>query len=161
LGWVVIGKFGRPHGIKGWITVISFTELRENILNYQPWYVNGIKLDIINNIINNKHMLVQIKDHVTLDLAAKFTNIEIVVPNDTLPILPNNQYYWHQLLDMQVINTNNEFLGQVIEIIPTGTHDVLVISGEQRYLIPYLPDQFILKVDLNNKVITTNWERDF
>ena len=36
--WVVIGKFGRPHGIKGFINVNSFTEPKENLLQYPSWH---------------------------------------------------------------------------------------------------------------------------
>ena len=37
--WVVVGRFGRAHGIKGFITVHSFTEPRDNILRYTDWHV--------------------------------------------------------------------------------------------------------------------------
>ena len=36
--WIVIGRFGRPHGIKGFVTVHSFTEPRDNILRYTDWH---------------------------------------------------------------------------------------------------------------------------
>ena len=42
--WIVVGKFGRPNGIKGMITVISSTEPRDKILQYPDWHVkrNGL-----------------------------------------------------------------------------------------------------------------------
>jgi hypothetical protein len=40
--WIVIGRFGRPQGLKGFIRVISFTEPQQNIVSYKSWY---IKLD--------------------------------------------------------------------------------------------------------------------
>ena len=39
--WLVIGQFGKPHGIKGEITVISFTEHKEDIFKYVNWHVQN------------------------------------------------------------------------------------------------------------------------
>ena len=37
--WVIVGRFGRPHGIKGFVSVYSFTEPNDNILSYSDWHV--------------------------------------------------------------------------------------------------------------------------
>ena len=39
--WVLVGSVGRPHGIKGWIKINSYTEPLSNILIYQPWYLSA------------------------------------------------------------------------------------------------------------------------
>ncbi len=46
---------------------------------------------------------------------------------------------------MQVINQQGQSFGKVTEIMPTGANDVLVVEGEKRYLIPYLPGQFVIR----------------
>ena len=46
---VVIGKLGRPYGVRGWLALQSFTEPRENILAYQPWRIQtGQNSDWVN-----------------------------------------------------------------------------------------------------------------
>jgi 16S rRNA processing protein RimM len=37
---IVIGRFGKTHGVKGWLRIISFTEPQENIINFLPWLIN-------------------------------------------------------------------------------------------------------------------------
>lgn len=161
--WVVVGRFGRPHGVKGLISVISFTEPRENILNYVDWHtcvknhLEPLTLDRVE--VTNKSILVQIHSHQTREQVACLTNIEIAVHREQLPPLKQGEYYWHQLIGMQVVNQAGMLLGTVTEIMPTGSNDVLVVTGERRHLIPYLPGQFIMAMDQDT--ITVDWNVEF
>ena len=91
---------------------------------------------------------------------AALTNQNIMVKSSQLPILPDGEYYWHQLLNLKVINQDQKHLGVVTEIIPTGSNDVLVVRGDKQYLIPYLPEHFIMKIDLANNEIHVEWDLD-
>ncbi|AHE66037.1 ribosome maturation factor RimM [Legionella oakridgensis] len=163
--WVIVGKFGRPHGVKGLITVISFTEPRENILHYTPWYI-GTKegwqpLTLQRADINNKLILAQLECCHDREQAAHLTNTEIAVRRAQFPELKAGEYYWHQLIGMDVINLQGITLGTISEIMPTGSNDVLVISGQKRFLIPYLPGHYVLEIDDQKNLITVDWDVDF
>jgi 16S rRNA processing protein RimM len=163
--WIIIGRFGRPHGIKGFVTVHSYTEPRDNILKYVDWHA------LLNNkwqaIVPlraealNKSIIVQIEGYPERELVAQLTNIEIAVQQKQLEKLKPGEYYWHQLIGLNVFNQQGESFGQVIEIIPTGANDVLVVKGNKKHLIPYLPGQFILDIDLQQQKITVDWDLDF
>ncbi|WP_133128733.1 ribosome maturation factor RimM [Legionella nagasakiensis] len=163
--WVIVGKFGRPHGIKGLITVISFTEPRENIIHYMPWHTQTKKgwqplaLEYVD--VNNKLILAQLECCHDREQAAHLTNVDIAVRRAQLPELEAGEYYWHQLIGMNVINRQGIILGMVSEIMPTGSNDVLVVSGQRRFLIPYLPGDYILEVDNQKNLITVDWDADF
>jgi 16S rRNA processing protein RimM len=163
--WIIVGRFGRPHGVRGLITVISFTEPRDNILRYAPWYVHShdswqvVKLLRVD--ITNKSILAQIENYNAREQAALLTNVEIAIKQEQLPELENGEYYWHQLVGMKVVNSQGIDLGAVKEIMPTGANDVLVVEGEKRYLIPYLLKQIILRVDGQQRLITVDWDKDF
>ncbi len=163
--WVVIGKFGRPQGLTGFVRVFSFTDPKDNIFDYINWHAK------INHVIqeikpvtlqkNNKFDLVKIAGFESREQAAALTNIEIVIEESQLPTLPENEYYWHELIGMNVQNDQGINLGAVKEMLETGANDVVVVEGEKRYLIPYICDDFILNVDSNNKLITVNWDPEF
>lgn len=163
--WVVVGRFGRPHGLKGFVTVISFTEPRENVLHYTDWhaYIGHLwqPLNVIHTEVNNKFILAQIEGYQEREDVGRLTNIDIGVNQEQLPTLQQGEYYWHQLEGMQVMNPQGLLLGKVTEIMPTGANDVLVVVGEKRHLIPYLPDRTILGVDDVNRIITVDWDVDF
>ncbi|MBI2786212.1 MAG: ribosome maturation factor RimM [Legionella longbeachae] len=163
--WIVIARFGRPHGIKGFVTVHSFTEPRENVLNYADWHAcmnnKWQPIKLLHAEVQNKSIIVQVEGYPDRELVAQLTNIEIAVQQAQLKNLAPGEYYWHQLIGMNVTNQKGELLGKVVEIIPTGANDVLVVEGNKRYLIPYLPDQFILEINPDQQVITVDWDVDF
>lgn len=156
--WVYIGKFGKVHGIKGNIRIYSFTEPMENFVAYKPKYICSAgkwqEIEFESLIVKDKFILAKVKGCDIREDAEKLTNAEIAIKKEQLPKL-EDEYYWHELVGMQVKTTQNELLGKVIEILPTGSNDVLVIEGNKRHLIPYRPE-FIVNIKDGN--ITVDWE---
>jgi len=165
LAWLVVGRFGRPHGIKGFITVHSFTEPRDNILQYTNWHAvlkqQRQPLDLLQIETNDKGILVQVAGYPEREQVANLTNLDIAVSAVQLPSLQPGDYYWHELIGMEVISAQGSTLGKVIEILSTGSNDVLVIEGIKRHLIPYLPGRFVLEVNKEQKLIKVDWDMDF
>ncbi|KTC77826.1 ribosome maturation factor RimM [Legionella brunensis] len=165
IDWLVIGRFGRPHGIKGFVTVHSFTEPRDNILRYTDWHVYINKqwqpLKLLRVEMNEKSILAQIDGYSEREQVAALTHVEIAVDRKQLPPLKEGEYYWHELIGMQVVNQQGMLLGSVAEIMPTGANDVLVVEGEKRHLIPYLPGQFVSDINSSQRIITVDWDADF
>lgn len=163
--WIVIGRFGRPHGLKGFVTVHSFTEPRDNILRYTDWhaYINKQwqALKLLRVEMNEKSILAQLEGYNEREQAATLSNIEIAVSREQLPPLKEGEYYWHDLVGMQVVNQQGILLGTIKEIMPTGSNDVLVVEGDKRHLIPYLPGQFVFDINPSQRVITVDWDVDF
>ncbi len=163
--WVVIGRFGRPHGIKGYITVLSFTEPRENMLHYTDWNVcikeQWLPLKILSTEVNNKFILVQVDGYAEREQVACLTNSDIAVKRAQLPTLSPGEYYWHQLVGMQVVTQQGKLLGNVTEVMATGANDVLVVLGERRHLVPYILDDCVISINDAQRLITVNWDPDF
>jgi 16S rRNA processing protein RimM len=163
--WVVIGRFGRPHGLKGFITLQSFTDPQDNILHYTNWHIflknTWQPVKILSTEVHNKAITVKIAGYPERELVACLTNVEIAVQKDQLAQLKPGEYYWHQLIGMHVVNQEGDSFGTVTEIMPTGANDVLVVQGEKRYLIPYLPGQFIIEINDSQQMITVDWDVDF
>ncbi|KTC65277.1 16S rRNA processing protein RimM (plasmid) [Legionella adelaidensis] len=163
--WIVVGRFGRPHGIKGLVSVISFTEPRENILRYLPWHVRKANQWLAINVqhveAGSKTILARVEGYSEREEVAALTNLEIGIQAERLPPLKAGEYYWHQLIDMQVVNKEGISLGKIVEIMPTGANDVLVVVGEKRYLIPFLQDMYVLGVNETTRIITVDWDADF
>lgn len=163
--WVIVGRFGRPHGVKGFITVNSFTEPRENILRYTDWHGFISKqwqpLTLSHVEVNNKSILAKVEGYGEREQVTALTNVDIAIRREALPELSPGEFYWYELLGMSVTNLDGKNLGSVVEIMPTGANDVLVIDGEKRHLIPYVPEIFIRSVDKSKRIITVDWDEDF
>ncbi len=71
-----------------------------------------------------------------------------LVSEDDLPPLEEGEYYWFQLVGMEVVSESGEVVGTIREIMETGGHDVYVVdrlSGEE-VLIPAVKE-FVLNID--------------
>jgi 16S rRNA processing protein RimM len=163
--WVVLGTFGRPQGVKGLIRVVSFTEPRENILDYPAWFIQKhdvwYEVEREHDTVTSKHLLTQVKGYSTREQLAELTNTFIAVPQKKLPLLDEGTFYWHQLVGMRVIHETGEELGVVDSVFATGSNDVLVVLGDKRRLIPYLLGDIIQEVNKERREITVCWDLDF
>lgn len=168
---LVLGQIGKPHGVKGWLRLKSFTSPPENILEYpqigaeigQRW--QGLEIDQFRQQPNG--LVVHFKGFDDPDTAGQLTGIEVSVVSNELPALKTGDYYWHQLEGLKVINQQSQLFGQVEKLLETGANDVLVvvptedsIDNRQR-LIPYLAGSVIEQVDLESKIVRVNWEADY
>jgi 16S rRNA processing protein RimM len=169
----VMGRFGAVYGIKGWLKVFSETEDPESLFTYSPWFFKHkggqwreVKLE--NYRRHSDAFIVKIEGIDVREEAQAFTGAEIGILGSSLPPLPENVYRWRDLIGLKVVNKQDYCLGHVKSLMDLGSNDVLVVKPEindvyemNERLIPYVTEQYILKVDLENKVILVDWEPDF
>ena len=158
---VVVGRFGKVHGIKGFIQVHSFTEPRENIFDYMPWHLtikkNWCQIKIHDQKIAGEKFLVQIENYISREEVGCLTNMDIAVPRSILPDI-DNQFYHHDLIGMSVYNTKHELLGKIVEIFSTGAHDILDVHGDKQYLIPFVNDVYVKSINAQDAEIIVDWD---
>lgn len=134
----------------------------ENFIEYEPKYIcinnQWQKITFKKLVPKDKYFLALLESYNTREEVSDLTNVEIAIKEEQLPKLDPKEYYWHQLIGLKVINKHNTLLGQVIEILPTGSNDVLVIKGEKRILIPYRPEYI---KEIGNNQITVDWDLEF
>ena len=172
----VMGKITSVYGVKGWVKIYSYTQPKENIRQYKNWTLKGGSKDgpvtVLSCKAHGNGLVAQIKGCNDRDEAKQYCGSLITVPQEELPDLPSGDYYWHQLQGLKVYTLDSEdgskvLLGQVDHLIETGSNDVLVVKkckdsldGRER-LIPYLPDQVVLAVDLEAGTIDVEWDPEF
>ncbi len=169
---IVVGKLGATYGIKGWLKVFSYTEHAESIFQYQPWKIQ-IKgqLQTIEVEAWKRHgqgLVVKLAGYDVREDAQFLTNIEIVVDADKLPELPNEEIYWRDLYGMSVVSTEGYDMGVIVDILETGSNDVLVVKanakdafGQKERLIPFLDGQVIKSIDRAVQRIEVDWDPGF
>ena len=106
-------------------------------------------------------IITRVKNYDSREDVALLTNRDIAIAVEQLPPLATDEYYWHQLVGLQVINQDGSVLGQVSDIMATGANDVLIVQGERRYLIPYLLGTYVISIDLETKKIVVDWDSEF
>lgn len=169
---IVIGKFGAPYGIRGWIKIFSFTEDSDRIFDYKPLFIKKgeqwQEVDIESFKHHQQDKIAKLKNIDDRDHAQLFTNFEIYTDESLLPSLGNDDYYWKDLMGCAVINESGYDFGQVTDLMETGSNDVLVVKanlkdafGQKERLIPFIQNDFIISVDIKNKIIKVDWDPAF
>lgn len=169
-----VGRITTVFGVKGWVKIHSATEPRENICSYHPWWLktrHGVKqVEIDEFKLHGDGLVAHIKGIDDRDAAREICQVDIAVEIQQMPDLDNGEYYWHQLVGLTVISVfegSEVDLGKVLRLLETGANDVLVVKGgvdsldQQERLIPYVPDQYVLNVDLEQQQIRVDWDPDF
>lgn len=164
--WVLVGSVGKPHGIKGWIKINSYTEPMSNILLYQPWYLSASEkaphaIEVRQHQLQGQHLVVQFENCRAPEEAHLLTNYKIYVKRKQFSALAHQEYYWTDLEGLNVYTCENMYLGIVQTLFATGSNDVLIIQGEKRHLIPFLLDNTIKSIDLEQKKMVVDWDPDF
>jgi 16S rRNA processing protein RimM len=163
--YVVVGQLGKTHGVHGWLKVYSFTDPIDNLLDYSPWYIKQgtqwQELPITEVRINGNAMLAHIEGYDAPETARVLTGTEISVHRSQLPPLPAGEFFWCDLVGMQVITTTDITLGTVERLFQTGANDILVVQGQREYLIPFIKGHFVIEIQANNRRIIVDWDPEF
>lgn len=169
---IIVGKLGSSYGIRGWLRVFSFTEEPDSLFDYKPWYIQRFgkwqEVEVESFKPHNQDTIVKLKGIDDRDDANLLTNFEIYVNAQDLPSLDEGDFYWKDLIGCKVVTINGYDLGQVSDLMETGSNDVLVVKanlkdafGAKERLIPFVEEQFIKQVDLSTKQITVDWDPAF
>lgn len=169
-GLMKIGQLKKPYGIKGWLWVFSEMDNREAIFDLQPWWIKtamGMKpLTVVNWRKQGAGLVAQFQEIPDRNLAETMNGVPIWVADDSLPEPEADEYYWSDLVSMQVFNEQGDYLGDITKLFETGAHAIMVVAptidsidAEER-LIPW-HKQTIVTVDTEKNQMTVVWERDY
>lgn len=163
---VTLGKISGVFGIKGWVKVFSHTARREGILDYNPWFLRVAgewrPWQIEQGNVQGKGVIVaQLEGLNERSQAESLVGCEIAVPREQLETLRPGEYYWVDLVGLEVVTIDGKVLGTVDHLFETGANDVMVVRGDRERLVPWIQEQVVKSVDLQGKRMVVDWDPDF
>ncbi|MGZ8953028.1 MAG: ribosome maturation factor RimM [Methylobacter sp.] len=162
---VSVGKISGVFGVKGWVKVFSFTDPRGNILTYSPWLLKKggetKTVNVVDGQLQGKTIVAQLADVNDRDQAASLMGWDIFITQDQLPKAAKGEYYWSDLIGLNVETIDGVQLGVVDSLLETGANDVIIVQGERERVIPFLQGQTIINVDLDAGKIVVDWDPEF
>jgi len=168
--FIQIGHINGVYGVRGWVKIFSDTRPREAIFDYSPWWIETREgwrqVKLASSRSQGKGLVAQIEGLDDRDQALLWVNCKIAIKPDQLPETEADEYYWSDLIGLDVVNSEGIRFGKVSELLETGGHDVMVVKGEEgEHLIPFVPKVYILDVDLGTDTetgkIEVDWQQDF
>lgn len=172
--FIVVGKISGLYGVRGWVRVFSHTKPRENILTYQIWYLQDgkdwIPFELESGRPHSKGIVAKLIGCNDRDQAIELQQKNIAIKPEQLSALEEGEYYWSQLIGLQVSNLEDINFGTLTAMLETGANDVMVVvdptqevaEGEDpERLIPFVQGDVIKDIDLDAGTMLVDWDADF
>ena len=164
LSITALAKVGKVRGVKGDLKLYPLTEEVERLFNYQNWYLkypqkSWSQAPAFSIKRLGQNLLIHFENINSPEAARVFVNTLVGIPLEVLPKLPEGEFYWAQLVGLEVINQQGERLGKVDTLLATGANDVLIVKGKHELLIPYI-DHVVIEIDLAAGRMIVDWDNE-
>jgi 16S rRNA processing protein RimM len=155
---ITIGEIVKTRGLRGCMKVISLVDTGDISAGLKFVYIqdnsgqkksyNLRKIDI-----SGKFLFIELETVDDVDLAKTFVGCKILISRDMLEELPEGEYYWRDIIGLDVYSEGGKHLGKIESVFPTGSNDVYVCKGEEReILLPAIADVIKL-IDIDRKIM--------
>ena len=156
---ITVGKIIGTHGIKGQLKVYSYSGNIDSLKAVSSILLKSPKGDMAEYELKNVALhagkfIITLTGMNSINQAENLIGCEICLVYGQLPETGDDEYYWCDLIGLEVITADGLSLGKIRNIFETGSSDIYVVSnGEREYLIPAIAD-VIAHVDLKNGKMT-------
>lgn len=162
---VVVGEIVGAFGVLGWVKIKSFTDPAANILGYRPWIIETgdepRTIRVIKGRAQGAVVVANLEGVENRDQAAALKGVQIAVPRECFPKPPHGEFYWADLVGLEVSTTTGRPLGKINGLLETGANDVLEVKGERERLIPFVMGECVKEVNLDEGRLVVDWDPDF
>lgn len=155
-----VGKIVNTHGIRGEVRVISQTDFPEERykkggkLTLFKQGMQPLELTITNHRKHKNFDLLTFEGYPNINDVEVFRDGILKVSEHDLTDLEENEFYYYEIIGLNVIDEDGETLGKIKEILSTGANDVWIVQrkGKKDVLIPYI-ESVVKEIDLDAGVV--------
>lgn len=143
---IPVGKIIGTHGIRGQMKLHSYSGNADSLSAAKSVTLKSPagtlrELQISCFKANAGKFIIGIQDVDDINLVQPFVGSEVCLKRGQLPGLEEDEYYWSDLIGLQVVTDDGTLLGTVADIFETGSSDIYVVrNAEREYLIPAIAD---------------------
>jgi 16S rRNA processing protein RimM len=172
---IQVGHVSGAYGIRGGIRVTPYSSDADALLSIKTWWLDKPALHAVTVRSAKYHSgdvtatLVGLSER---DLAEALKGATVQVSRAEFPELPEDEFYWTDLIGMDVVNLEGAALGKVADMMDNGAQSILRIAAVSdpaalsapgavaERLVPFV-DQFVKNVDREARLITLDWGLDY
>ena len=143
---IEIGRIVRSHGLEGRVKVLSYLETPEVLHDLSELFVGrrvseARPLTLAAVQVAKDSFILKLEGIADRDAAEGLRGSSVWIPAEKMRKLPDGEYYWRDIIGLQVVTEENEILGRIEAVFPTGSNDVYVCrAGGREILLPAIGD---------------------
>lgn len=174
---IEVGRIGEAWGIKGWFKIVPYSNEPEALFQADQWYLlpseKGAKSFFTGTVLLTVKQAREHSDSIVATAeeipdrngAEALRGARIFISRASFPKAADDEYYWVDLIGLDVRNREGVSLGVVKDLLPTGPQTTLVLVQEVdgkpvERMIPFV-SAFVDKVDIAGRLITVDWQPDY
>lgn len=181
---VELGRFLDAWGVKGWVHIQPHSADTRALFESQDWYLlppevrfgrgfsaftGPVRVRVAEIKVHADGIVARLDGMSDRNGAESLKGARIHVPRSAFPPAEEGEYYWVDLIGLEVVNREGVHLGVVRDLLPTGPTSVLVmeypetVDGAEKTaerMIPFVA-AYIDDVDLKARRITADWGVDY
>ncbi|WP_055108491.1 ribosome maturation factor RimM [Paenibacillus ihumii] len=156
-----VGKIVNTHGIRGELKIISSTDFPEvrfapksQLILVHPESGEQIQVTVASARPNKGMFIVRFAGYDNINQVEKYKGFDVKVSKEESVELPENEYYFYEIIGCRVMDEEGEELGVIEEILRPGANDVWVVKmpSRKQLLLPVI-DDVVLDVDVKAKLV--------
>jgi 16S rRNA processing protein RimM len=184
---IEVGRIVDAWGVKGWIKVQAFAADPQALFSSRRWFLKPpdsgpvrrpapgvVPLPAVLRVISAREhgevVVAQVHGVDDRSGAEALRGQRVFVGRSSFPTAGDDEYYWVDLIGLDVVNRQGERLGTVAGLLDTGPHSVLRVAPEApppglspeeaERLIPFVA-AYVDDVDMPARRITVDWGTDY
>ena len=127
-GFLEIGRIGRPHGVRGEMTVSLTTDRTERVAVGSRWWVRDREMTVEAARPHQGRYLVRLTGIEDRDAAAALTGARIYAAPITGAV--DEDVIWaHEVIGAEVVDREGRAHGRVVALEANPAHDLLVLES--------------------------------
>ena len=155
---ILLGEIGAAHGIRGEVSIRTFTEDPADIAAYGPLSdKSGARTFTIAGLrVTSKAVIARIKGVDDRTAAEKLRNTKLYVKRRRLPELEPGSFYHEDLAGLTAIDEAGGVLGTVAGVVNYGAGDLIEVArpGERDTLLVPFTNKAVPHIDLAAGIVT-------
>jgi len=182
---IEVGRVLDAWGVKGWVKVLPHSAEPEALFAAKDWLLQApeakfrpgfsvfsgtVSITLDECKVHSNTVVAKIAGIDDRNLAEALRGARIFLPRSSFPSASTDEYYWVDLIGLDVVNREGVSLGAVRDLMTTGPHSVLCVEYQAvaedgteaaaERMIPFVA-AYVDGVDIPGKRITVDWQPDY
>ncbi|MBI4213734.1 MAG: 16S rRNA processing protein RimM [Chloroflexi bacterium] len=154
--YLAIARVGSAHGVSGEVSCQLLTDFPERFSRTKRVFLGEEHqpIEIQHSRLNGNRLLLRFSGVENRTEAIRLVGRTVYIPESEAVRLPAGSYFWHQVIGMAVRTADGQDLGNVVNILETGSNDVYVVQGDRGEVLIPATKEVVKSIEVDDGIMT-------